>query len=163
MIASTKHYLIEHLNQAGILLIGLISGIMVPIAEMLLFTGFMIFFDAATGIWASKRRGEVLSSTKMKRSVSKVIIYPLAFIISSWAERILPNIPFIKGAATILIAVEGKSVLENFNDILGFNVSEMVKVFITHGKSAMINFKKKEQESNLKTDNTEKDEDSGND
>jgi phage-related holin len=126
---------------------------MIPIASMLLFTGFMIFFDAVTGIWASKRRGEVISSEKMKRSVYKVIIYPLAFIISSWAELILPSIPFIKGASTILIAIEGKSVLENFNDILGYNISEMVKVFITNGKSAMLKFKITEQNSNLKNDN----------
>jgi len=141
-----KEYVAEHLKQLIIAALSLFSGIVLPVVEVLAFAGFMILCDTATGIWAAKRRKELIRSNKLKRVCSKLIVYPLAIIIASWAERILPEIPFIKGAATLLIVIEGKSVLENFNDVLGYNFLKIVQLLITDGRQAAIEYKIKQND-----------------
>lgn len=131
----------NNIDKISTYLFALLSGIFMPIIEMLLFCGFMILIDTMTGIWAASKRGEVISSKKMKNAIPKMIIYPLALIVASWAERILPGIPFVKGSATLLIVIEGKSLLENANDILGYNLLKLVKLYIVGGKDAVLKHK----------------------
>lgn len=135
----------ENMEKILLGLTALVAGIFVPIGEILMFTGFVILIDTITGIWAAKKRGEKIHSSKMKRVLSKLILYPLAIILASWSERILPGIPFIKGAALLLVSVEGKSVLENLGDILGYNLLKMAKIYIMEGKKGLINFKTKKK------------------
>lgn len=131
----------------------LMSSVILPAIETIAFAGFMIFVDTVTGIMAAVCRGEKINSTKLKRVVSKLIVYPLAVLMGSFAEYLLPAIPFLKASATLLIVVEGTSVLENINDILGFNLFQMVKIWITEGKDAMVKYrmeKVKEQRESAK-------------
>lgn len=141
MNSDTKTQVAINLETIATYIFTLISGIFIPIFGVLLFTGFVIAFDTVTGIWAASKRGEKISSKKMKNAIPKIILYSLAIIFSSWAELLLPGIPFIKGAATLLIVIEGKSLLENANDILGYDLLKLVKLYIVEGKDAVLKYK----------------------
>jgi len=136
-----KKFISENLEKIATIVASLTAGILLPVAEILLFTGFVLVMDTFTGIWAAKSRGERIHSSKMKRVLSKLLLYPAIIIIASWAEKILPAIPFIDGAAVILIAVEGKSILENASDILGYDLLKVIKAYISDGKEGVLNFK----------------------
>ena len=136
-----KKFISENLEKIATIVASLTAGILLPVAEILLFTGFVLVMDTFTGIWAAKKRGERIHSSKMKRVLSKLLLYPAIIIIASWAEKILPAIPFIDGAAVILIAVEGKSILENASDILGYDLLKVIKAYISDGKEGVLNFK----------------------
>lgn len=128
----------------------LMTGILIPVIEVLLFTGFVIFLDTLTGIWAAQVRGEELNSKKAKGVISKLVIYPLVIILASFAERLIPEIPFIKGGAVLLIAVEGTSILENMRDILGQDLLKIIRVYIMDGKKGVADMLKNKSSKNGK-------------
>jgi phage-related holin len=145
-----KKFIAENVEKIMTIVASLVAGIFIPVVEILLFTGFVLVTDTITGIWAAKSRGERIHSSKMKRVLSKLLLYPAVIIIASWAEKILPAIPFIDGAAVILISVEGKSILENVSDILGYNILKLVKAYISDGGKGVLEFKNKKDEKNNK-------------
>ena len=104
-----------------------------PIKSLLLFTGFVIMLDLVTGIWASRKRKEAITSRRLERTWSKIIIYPLGIIFGHWAEVLVPEIPFVKGATLLLIIIEGKSLEENFGYILGQPLSKYIRDLVTKG------------------------------
>jgi hypothetical protein len=109
-----------------------------PLTHILIFTGFAIALDFVTGYWASKKRGERFNSRKAQRSWAKVILYPLGFIFSQGAEYLAPEVPFVKGALYLLIIIEGKSLEENFSEILGYSLMKYIKAFMMKGRAGMI-------------------------
>jgi hypothetical protein len=110
-----------------------LAAVLSPIYPLLFFTGFLIALDILTGVWASRKRGEVYSSEKLKNSWSKIVLYPLGIIFSYWAEFLVPEIPFLKGAALLLILIEGKSLEENFSSILGLSLMQYLRAYISKG------------------------------
>ena len=137
-----KQFLAENGTNITSGIVALVAGIFFPAIEVLAFAGFMIFSDTVTGIWAALSRGEKLQSNRMKRVLAKLIIYPMAIVIASFSERLIPGIPFINGSAVLLITIEGKSILENATDILGFDFMGVIKAYVTDGKSGVIKFLK---------------------
>jgi hypothetical protein len=92
--------------------------------------GFLILSDTFTGIWAAwKNEGKSsVTSRKMGRVITKLILYPLAIIIAKVAEQYLaPVIPWVEVTLGILAIVEVKSNFENISKILGFNLWDRVK------------------------------------
>ena len=145
-----KKFISENLEKIATIVASLTAGILLPVVEILLFTGFVLVVDTITGIWAAKSRGERIHSSKMKRVLSKLLLYPAVIIVASWAEKILPGIPFIDGAAVILISVEGKSILENVSDILGYDFLKLLKAYISDGRKGLLEFKNKKDDKNGK-------------
>lgn len=99
--------------------------------------GFLIVADTFTGIWASwKNYGrESVTSRKMGRVITKIILYPLAIIVAKVAEEYLsPAIPWIDVTAGIIATVEVKSIFENMSLILGFNLWKRIKQAIWKDK-----------------------------
>lgn len=115
------------------LIIGWLAAFLSPIFGLLVFSGVLIFADILTGVWASKKRGEKYSSEKLKKSWSKVVLYPLGIIIGHYAELLVPEIPFVKGAALLLMMIEFKSLEENFSDILGLSLMKYIRALVSKG------------------------------
>jgi len=133
-----KMWISENLEKIIVAMFAFFASLICPISEIILFAGFMVFIDTFTGIWASLTRGDKITSRKLSRVVSKLILYPLALIVAAWCEKLQPGVPFVKSATTLLIVVEGKSMIENLTDILGYNFLRIIKSIITDGyKSAM--------------------------
>jgi len=143
-IASIMDYIIPKLS----FLAFAIMAFLAPLKELMLFVGFAIALDFLTGYWASKTRGEKFSSRKAQRSWAKVILYPTGIVFSFCAESFAPEIPFVKGATYLLIIIEGKSLEENFSDILGISMMKYIRAFIFKGKKGVAEIMEKESNHN---------------
>lgn len=99
--------------------------------------GFLIVSDTFTGIWAAwKKDGRhAVTSRKMGRVITKIILYPLAIIVAKVAEEYLaPRVPWVEVTLGILAVVEVKSVFENISKVLGFDLWSRVKKVIWKDK-----------------------------
>jgi len=153
-----KLLIAHNLEKIGKIATSLVAGIFIPAVDILIFAGFLIFADTFTGIWAAKTRGEAIHSSRMKQVLSKLIIYPTMIIFSSWAEYLLPEIPFLKGSSVLFVVVEGKSISENISDILGYDLINLIKAYIENGKKGMIEVMTKSKDARNRR--TERNEDS---
>ena len=143
--------LINFLNEVKLEIIAFLVALCVPIIPGLMLIGLLIFADTFTGIWKSvKGKGwDSWKSKIMKEGIlEKIIMYPLALLIGSGCEYIFPEIPFIKSSIFLLMCIEIKSLVENFNEILGINLFIYIKTFILKGRREVINemLKSKEDE-----------------
>lgn len=92
--------------------------------------GFLIMTDTWLAIWATwKHNGiESVTSRKMGRIITKLILYPLAIIVAKVAEQYLaPDIPWLKVTTGIIATVEIKSIFEKMNLLLGFDLWSRLK------------------------------------
>lgn len=116
----------SYLSKIGIVLLAIFA----PIKAVMLTVGFLIIADLLTGIWASLKRGEKLSSAAMRRTISKMLIYQLCIISAFFIEsNIMQDVlPICKIVAGVIALVELKSLLENSNTILGMDIfAELIK------------------------------------
>lgn len=92
-----------------------------PIHSMLIVVGILIFGDMILGIWAALKRGEEISSSRLRDTVSKMFIYHLVLILGFLVQNDLFQglIPVAKLSASVIGMVEIKSVFENASEILG--------------------------------------------
>lgn len=108
--------------------LGFLVVFFLDITAALVAVGFLIMADTFTGMWAASKRGESITSRKMGRVVSKIILYPLGIIIAKVAQDYLsPDIPWVYVTTGIIAAVEVRSNFENIGDILGFNLWKRIK------------------------------------
>jgi hypothetical protein len=105
-----------------------IIAILAPIKALILTVGFLIIADLITGIWASHKRKEKIRSSVMRRTISKAFVYQLAVISGFLVETYLLEsfFPVSKVVASVIGLVELKSILENSNSILGYNLFKTV-------------------------------------
>lgn len=110
------------------LLISIIS-IFSPIQSTLVATAALILVDLVTGIMASRKKGEPITSAGLRRTVSKMFVYELAIMLAYVAETYMGGglIPMMKMASTMVAIVELKSCYENLNVIGG---NEILKSLI---------------------------------
>lgn len=104
-------------------------AILAPIKPLCLAVAFLILVDTVTGIWAAKKRGEQLKSSKLRSILTKMFVYQLCvisgFVLENYIlDHLLPVAKLIAGAAAV---VEVKSILENSNFILGMDIFAEVK------------------------------------
>lgn len=119
-VKSSIHYLPE--------IVSFLVMFFAEITPALISIGFIIIIDTLTGAWAAKKRGERVESRKAGRVLTKLIIYPLAIIVSKVAQEYLaPVIPWVDVTAGIIATVEVKSIFENSGDILGYDLWKKVK------------------------------------
>lgn len=94
-----------------------------PIAIILFTTGALVFADLFTGVFAARKRGEEIHSKKMARSISKIIFYFLAIILSRLMElAFFPQIPIANITAGYIALIEFKSNIENIGVITGIDL-----------------------------------------
>ena len=94
-----------------------------PITAGLIGLGVLIFADVITGCKAAKVRGEEIRSNRMARTVSKIIFYSIAIILSRVMEvAFIDFIPLAQITAGYIAVVEFKSNLENIASITGVDV-----------------------------------------
>jgi len=92
--------------------------------------GFLIMTDTGLAIWATWKHNGIdsVTSRKMGRIITKLILYPLAIIVAKVAEQYLaPDIPWLKVTTGIIATVEIKSIFEKMNLLLGFDLWSRLK------------------------------------
>lgn len=102
-----------------------------PVYPLIAAIGFFVFADFLTGIQASRKRGEKITSRKMKSTVIKFGSYAIAIISSYLIEKLfLEGIPALKIISGLIAFIEVKSVNENLKDMTGTDIfGEILKRF----------------------------------
>ena len=94
-----------------------------PITAAIIGLGVLIFADVFTGCKAAKVRGEEIRSNRMARTISKIIFYSVAIILSRVMEvAFMPWLPVAQLTAGYIAVVEFKSNMENIATITGVNI-----------------------------------------
>lgn len=108
----------------------------------LLAVGFLIMADTFTGLLNAFQNGikkhgfwrayKSIESGKAQRILFKLILYPLAIIVTKVAQDYLaPMIPLVDVTAGILAMIEIRSIFENIGELLGFDLWERIKDAVT--------------------------------
>lgn len=98
-----------------------ILAIFAPIKGAIITVGVLIFSDFILGVLASRTRKEEFTSEKMRRTISKMLIFEACLILAFITEVYLIGgiIPISKIAAGYIGLVEFQSIVENLNEING--------------------------------------------
>lgn len=96
-------------------------AVFAPVKAVLLTALVLVFFDALTGVIASYRRGEPITSAGLKRTVGKIALYESALCMAFLAQQYLigPDFPVFKLVSAMIGLTECKSALENMDSIAG--------------------------------------------
>lgn len=131
--------------KAKILLLAVLA-IFAPIKGAIIAVGVLTFSDLILGIIAAKKRGEKITSGKLRQTVSKLVIFEVCLLLAFITEFYLLGslLPISKIAAAYIGIVEFQSIVENLNEINGSPVfTRLIK---------LLNKKAEEEDTNLPPD-----------
>ena len=96
-------------------------GALAPIHPILITVGVLVAVDTILGVWASKKRGERISSGRAGRVLTKMFVYEMVLVVLFMVETNVWGswLPAVKIAAGAICVVEVISLLENSGTILG--------------------------------------------
>lgn len=99
-------------------------SVFAPIKATIATVAILILADFITGVLAARKRGEIISSAAMRRSITKIFIYELCLCCAFLFEHYITEeaIPATKMVASLISLVEIKSILENSDTINGASV-----------------------------------------
>lgn len=104
------------LGKIGLLLVAFFT----PILNIILGVLFLVITDLLTGIIAAKKKNQKLTSSKLSRTISKVLVYLSTIIIVHTIQISLlldGTIPLEAIVSAYIALTELKSILENLDDI----------------------------------------------
>lgn len=112
-------------------------AVFTPIQAALATTLALIIIDLATGIIASYRRSEKITSSGLKRTVGKILLYNLAICTAFLVQTYLTGdiLPVSKLVTALIGLVELKSVLENLDSISGTSLFKVLVAKIVQSES----------------------------
>lgn len=117
------------------ILIAYIVAFLLPTVPFIALIGALIFFDIITGIFKdAKRKGysffQVMHSKKLGNSVTKIVMYSLAILLSQGMQSVFHYIPFLEIVGGYICLVEFKSNMENIGEATGIDIWTAVKDYI---------------------------------
>lgn len=125
-------------------LIKIIIVFLTPIVPLLLIVGGMILIDTVTGLLKARKRKEKITSHKLGRVISKMLLYQLGIITFFLLEKYLlgefiasfTSISFFltKIVAVFFAGIELISINENLNDGFGINLFKQFKQMLLRVK-----------------------------
>ena len=108
-----------------------VVSLLAPLQESIIAIGFLIAVDLIMGLIASYRNDIALTSSRLKNTAVKMLVYNLLLISSFVCETFLiPFIPMTKIALAFLGTVEITSLGESFQKITGISFIKYVKTYI---------------------------------
>lgn len=132
--------ILEILSSIKIEIVSFLIALLIPTIGGLMFVGLLIFAVTLTGIWKTVKKdgwSKVQGRTLSNGVLPKITMYPLILLIASGCENYFVEIPFIKGSVFLLMCIELKSLIENFNIILKINLFTYIKAFISKGRKGV--------------------------
>lgn len=107
----------------------ILSSFFLPVAPLCFLVGMSIIADTILGVWAAKKRGDKITSSKLYNIVPKMILYQSAilfgymidvWLVGEFLEQIFSiNMLMTKVIAMTLLNIEVISLEENFTSISG--------------------------------------------
>lgn len=97
------------------------AAVFAPIEASLIAMLVLTLSDMITGILAARKANIVITSSGLRRTVSKIFVYELAVLMAFMAEKYLLSdvIPLSKLCTGLITLVELKSLFENLDIIYG--------------------------------------------
>lgn len=98
-----------------------ILAVFAPIQAVLVTALVLVIADLVTGVIAAYKRGETITSTGLKQSVIKALVYEVAILLAYLAEHYLIGdlLPATKIVGALIGMTELLSCMENLNSIHG--------------------------------------------
>jgi len=104
-----------------------------PIQEAIFSIGFLIIADLMMGLLASRKKKVKFTSTRLKNTAVKLLVYNILLISSFICQTYLVEwIPFTKICLSFLAIIELTSIGENFNSITGISFVKYIKQYINN-------------------------------
>ena len=107
-----------------------------PIHQAVIVTAVLVIADLITGILAAKKQGIPITSSGIKRTVGKILLYEIALMLAFLVQKYMTGDDFM--AAKIVSAMVGitelKSCLENLSIITGSDIIKKLLDVITKAK-----------------------------
>lgn len=101
--------------------------VLTPIHATLMAVSMLVVVDLITGVWASMKRNEKITSNGIRRTISKTVAYMMAIICSFIMEQqFLKGIPVVQVVSGLIAITEFKSLLENLTSITGLDFWELI-------------------------------------
>jgi phage-related holin len=101
---------------------------LLPLKQFVAVTLMMVVFDLISGIQAAKKRGEIIHSKGLRRSVLKFAMYCMAILGGDAIARVyFPTFPMVYAISCYICVTEFYSVLENVGTVTGTNVLSVVR------------------------------------
>lgn len=127
-----------------LLLIQVVLAFLMPIKALVFLVGAMIILDTISGLYKAYKTKEPITSAKLSRVISKMVLYQVALITFFCLDHFLlgefvalfTSITFFltKMVSVFLCTVELVSLNENIKTITGYNAFEMFKKYLTRIK-----------------------------
>jgi hypothetical protein len=143
MIHTQLTVLIMNIKASCFALIGVLLAFFAPIAGLVLTVGLLIFSDTILGVYRAHHLGEKITSRKMSRLVSKLVLYQASILLVFCVDyfllgelvKTLTSIPnFVTKLAAIgLAGIELKSINESLQ-MLGIDIWTSVKSMLARTK-----------------------------
>lgn len=125
-------------------LVAVIASVFAPISGIMITIGLAILIDTIIGIWKAKKLNEKLTSRRLSRIISKILVYEasvmLFFLIDMYMlGDILKHFFTIEYLLTkvvglILVSVEVFSIDENYKAVKGFGIFDAFKKLVAKAK-----------------------------
>jgi phage-related holin len=102
-------------------LLAAVLAVFAPIKMIIITTLVLVFADLFTGMIAAYKRGELMKSSAMRRTVTKILVYLSAVCLGFLVETYMLEgyLAVSKIVAGLIGVVELKSILENLDNING--------------------------------------------
>jgi hypothetical protein len=102
--------------------------VFIPIKATLITIMVFTLLDMITGIAAAKKRGEAITSSGLKRTVIKTLVYEAVVMMGFLTEKYMTGslVPVTKILSGLVGITELKSVLENAEEITGIPLLQVI-------------------------------------
>jgi phage-related holin len=102
--------------------------VFLPIKATLTVVMVLVLVDLVTGILAARKRGEKITSSGLKRTVIKLLVYESVVMLGFLTEQYLTGdiVPVVKILGGLVGLTELKSVLENAEELTGIPLIQVI-------------------------------------
>ena len=122
----------------------MLGAFFMPIYGLMFLIGFAIFVDTVTGIWKAKKLKQPITSRKLSRVISKMLLYEITVILFYLIDYFILNdiiltffsVPLMltKMLSLVLVSIEVVSINENYKAVKGIDLWISAKNLITRAK-----------------------------
>lgn len=134
------------IKQNIIIFMGMLWAFFLPVAPLLIVCGLAIVADTVMGLIKAYKIKEKITSRKLSRVISKMLLYQLTIIVFFFLEKILLyefvalfsgiDLLLTKIVTTVLISVEILSFNESFTAVAGFSLWDKFVSLVKRGGEA---------------------------
>lgn len=111
-----------------------------PISSFVHIVLILVLIDNITGIWASVKNGEPFTANKLRKTITKFILYSVAIITGYLLQSLVNDGTAIaKYVAFAIGSVEVVSIYENIARITGLNVFKQLAEYLQNISKSKLN------------------------